>query len=314
MVANYHHKGEKGGDIYAFHRLVQMYEMSRTANQVAREYPNAGIVVLGDFNAEPTSLPFRLFLGPDAPLAFLPGLRSISHLAPEANWNTFNLPSNVFASPKKTSERIDHMLYYRMEGRMARVAFTKPFKLGSMSLSYSDHYGLEAEFSFDYYNDREQGVPILGLSGLAGHHSDIHKVLFHEIFELSRGAAKDLKYRISWFAICTGISAQLLLILLPLSLWIKKKKRKSLARNKQSEGPESIELLPIREDGTKRETLQTLGFFLLTVTLTAALLLSLWFGQVCGIQELAAHRQFLTEMAIAIPSYRETLDALISSL
>lgn len=140
MVACY--DSLKGGlDSYSPHRVVNAFEYSRLMRGLGKD-ANSLTIGVGDFNMQPDSLPYKLFMNMGCTL------RSAWSDGEEPD--TFNHPHNSNVDLQRAPEKIDHIFYKASDNvqvKQKQIVFDQ--RIIYRDISLSDHFGLWAQFEFD---------------------------------------------------------------------------------------------------------------------------------------------------------------------
>lgn len=145
MAASYNRTVD-GYDCYETHRLIQAYEFGRTMQEQSRLHD--AVIGMGDFNLQPSSLAYRAFLmdksGLISDFDTENHVRSAFEEVHGEEPPSFNGFGNTFRKDWEATQAIDHILHIGLMPIEAKMALTE--RLSHYDISLSDHYGLAAEF------------------------------------------------------------------------------------------------------------------------------------------------------------------------
>jgi len=133
-----YHSDER--DIYRAHRAAMLFEAALFVKTVSAQTP---ALIMGDFNAQPEHLPYRLFR------ALTGAGDSYAELHPDQAGYTFSR-DNPYNRRYRGSERLDYVLYrgattWSLRPTEASLALQQ--QPDAPYLPYSDHYGVRATFT-----------------------------------------------------------------------------------------------------------------------------------------------------------------------
>lgn len=188
MIANYHNTNISQKDPYDVHRECQLVDMLNYISQ-SRTDGNA-VIVTGDFNLQPTDPIYDqvvrkgMFLNNRA-RGLLRSVWDDHHVggAPDMDRtnstmdntkpsrHTFNLPGNSYSKAKKSPECIDHILYDPLKLTCTGLSLELEGMIDKDSLiSYSDHCGLAATFTFERSSVHRQHADLVTYDKMSGYY------------------------------------------------------------------------------------------------------------------------------------------------
>lgn len=143
MAASYN-RTAGGYDCYETHRVIQAYEFARTMREQARLHD--AVIGLGDFNLQPSSLAYKAFLLDRNGLVQKSDadVRSAFEDVNGEEPASFNAFGNTFRKDWEATQAIDHILHSGLTAISAKMVLHG--RLPHYDISLSDHYGLAAEF------------------------------------------------------------------------------------------------------------------------------------------------------------------------
>lgn len=149
------------------HRLTQAYQLATISERYYLSYPDAIHLIVGDFNIESDSLPYRTFLDSST----LSGFRGVTDGLHRDDFITANALDNTYRNTGSTPISIDKIIYHqgRLELLTVQRAFTSKFiTKDGRSLSYSDHYGISATFTVNASQSQSAGTSLMQKHHLIG--------------------------------------------------------------------------------------------------------------------------------------------------
>ncbi|GAA5967497.1 hypothetical protein JCM11641_000567 [Rhodosporidiobolus odoratus] len=174
--------GGEGDQVHGAHRVAQAWELARLATEKAER--GRHVIVMGDFNSQPHSIIMQILqtygslldtfacTHPEPPSITSAPHRSLSPLAVlHTHGITCDSPLNTYSAPKlrkksssddvilRGGKRLDYVLFrspaefhLQLKAETSTVRLTEP--IPCLGVSYSDHFALEAVFSFTQTQQR----------------------------------------------------------------------------------------------------------------------------------------------------------------